>query len=104
FMHPPWFIKEISNIIKESDKIVMTPLLFNYTNQQFKSDISEFFKLGLNFNFDLNQVGQTADFDQGKFKEMLRTCPIIFDNLTLKYTDFTLRVGKDDILDILNSI
>ena len=104
FVHPPWFIKEISNIIKESDKIVMTPLLFNYTNQQFKSDISEFFKLGLNFNFDLNQVGQTADFDQGKFKEMLRTCPIIFDNLTLKYTDFTLRVGKDDILDILNSI
>ncbi|HYF98887.1 MAG TPA: hypothetical protein VD815_02225 [Candidatus Saccharimonadales bacterium] len=104
FVHPPWFIKEISNIIKESDKIVMTPLLFNYSNQQFKADISEFFKLDLNFNFDLNQVGQTADFDQGKFKEILRTCPIIFDNLTPKYANFTLRVGKDDILDILNSI
>ncbi len=104
FAHPAWFIQEMINLFKESDKIGMTPLLFNYPNQQLNDDVLELSKLGLNFDCNPDKLQQLLDTDEGKLKEITRACSSELDNFSLKFTNFTLRIGKDDILDIFNTV
>jgi len=106
YTHPPWFIKETIAMFNESKKIALTPLLFNYSSQEFERAISKLIKLGLKLEHVVANLMQVGELDKGAFRELLKEIPI---NHLLQFSSkylkkYTLRVGEDEILDIFDSI
>jgi len=105
-VHPPWLIKETIAMFNESKKIALTPLLFNYSSQDFERAISKLVNQGLKLEHVGDNLKQVGELDHGKFRDLLQEIPI--DHLLQFFTKYakkyTLRVGEDEILDIFNSI
>ncbi len=108
FLHPLWFLKK--NILKsfESGKIPLTPFLFDYG---LKSNLRDFYSLNNNNN---NIPGDdSSDFYSLYLDVGLEDFEPVFQKIKTGYLNeislkgakqFNLDVGKDDILDILDSI
>jgi hypothetical protein len=105
YVHPRWLIKETIEMFQKSGINVVTPLLFNYTSQDFETDVFELTKQGLGFDprvVDLEQIPQS---EQEKFRKLLKDISIRSFQFNSRYMKkITLRVREDDILDIFNSI
>jgi len=106
FLHPLWFFKK--NILKsfESGKIPLTPFLFDYG---LKSNLRDFYSLNNN-----NIPGDdSSDFYPLYLDVGLEDFEPVFQKIKTGHLNgislkgskqFNLDVGKDDILDILDSI
>lgn len=106
FVHPVWFLNEILLQVKKSKNFIITPLLFNYPIDEFKSNLDELRELDLDIETDINELSKISRqkqnskiFSQGKF---VPSGSII--KLKTKYKKFKLKIGKDDIFDVFDSI
>ncbi|HEX5904887.1 MAG TPA: hypothetical protein VFY50_02445, partial [Candidatus Nitrosocosmicus sp.] len=105
YVHPRWLIKETIEVFQKSGINVLTPLLFNYTSQDFETDVIELTKQGLGFDPQVVNLGQIPESDQEEFRKLLKDISIHSFQSNSKYVKkITLRVREDDILDIFNSI
>ncbi len=104
FLHPFWFFKK--NILSsfESGKIPLTPFLFNY---KMNYNLKDF------YNCITDSARQKAVESNPLFLDVTskeyenyykRTINMIDISLSKEIRKFNLDVGKDDILDIINSI
>jgi len=104
FLHPFWFFKK--NILSsfESGKIPLTPFLFNY---KLNYNLKDF------YNCSNDTARQKAVESNPLFLDVTpkeyekyykKTINMIDISLSKKIRKFNLDAGKDDILDIINSI
>jgi len=104
FLHPFWFFKK--NILSsfESGKIPLTPFLFNY---KMNYNLKDF------YNCITDSARQKAVESNPLFLDVTskeydnyykRTINMIDISFSKEIRKFNLDVGKDDILDIINSI
>ena len=105
YAHPPWLIKEIIEMFRNSERNILTPLLFNYTSQDFETDVFELTKQGLGFDPWVVNLGQIPGPNQEEFRKLFKDISIqSFQFNTHNIKKITLRVREDDILDIFNSV
>ena len=103
FLHPLWFFKKNILLSFESGKIPLTPFLFNY---EFKSNLKEF------YNFNNSAIDEQSldsnisflDITQENFESTYQKFVNMIEVSSKEIAKFNLDMGKDDILDILDSI
>lgn len=105
YVYPRWLIKETVDMFRKSGKLIFTPLLFNYTSQEFETDVFGLAKKGLGFDHQVVNPEQVTEHIQEEFRKLLTGISIDSFQYNSKYIKkITLRVREDDILDIFNSI
>jgi hypothetical protein len=105
YVHPRWLIKETTEMFQKLGINALTPLLFNYTSQDFETDVFELTKQGLGFDPWVVNMEQIRESDQEEFRKLFKDIFIHSVQFNSKYVKkITLRVRDDDILDIFNSI
>jgi hypothetical protein len=105
YVYPRWLIKETIDMFRKSGKLIFTPLLFNYTSQEFETDVFELAKKGLGFDHQVVNSEQITEPNQEEFRKLLTDIFIDSFQYNSKYIKkITLRIRKDDILDIFDSI
>jgi hypothetical protein len=104
FLHPLWFFKKNIHLSFKSGKIPLTPFLFNY---EFMNTLKDF------YNCDKSAIDEQSmdsiisflDITQEEFEIIFEKFVKIFELPSKnEIMQFNLDVGKDDILDILDSI
>ena len=105
FTHPPWYFENVSYLFEGTGKTLLTPLLFNFTLDDFETQIEELKKFDLGFKINFNDFSRMT----GHRFEQLRNIIKInshnkLKNEKLDYKKITLRMGKDDVFDIFDSI
>jgi hypothetical protein len=104
FLHPLWFFKKNIHLSFKSGKIPLTPFLFNY---EFKNTLKDFYNCDKSTidEQSLDSIISFLDITQEEFEIIFEKFVKIFELPSKKeIVQFNLDVGKDDILDILDSI
>ena len=104
FLHPLWFFKKNILLSFKSGKIPLTPFLFNY---EFLNTLKDFYNCDKSAIDDqsLDYVISFLDITQEEFEITFEKFVKIFELPSKKeIMQFNLDVGKDDILDILDSV
>jgi hypothetical protein len=104
FLHPLWFFKKNIHLSFKSGKIPLTPFLFNY---EFKNTLKDFYNCDRSAidEQSLDSIISFLDITQEEFEIIFEKFVKIFKLPSKKeIVHFNLDVGKDDILDILDSI
>ena len=104
FLHPLWFFKKNIHLSFKSGKIPLTPFLFNY---EFKNTLKDFYNCDRSAidEQSLDSIISFLDITQEEFEIFFEKFAKIFKLPSKKeIVQFNLDVGKDDILDILDSI
>ena len=104
FLHPLWFFKKNILLSFKSGKIPLTPFLFNY---EFQNTLKDFYNCDKSAIDDqsLDYVISFLDITQEEFEITFEKFVKIFELPSKKeIMQFNLDVGKDDILDILDSV
>jgi hypothetical protein len=104
FLHPLWFFKKNILLSFKSGKIPLTPFLFNY---EFQNTLKDFYNCDKSAIDDqsLDYVISFLDITQEEFEITFEKFFKIFELPSKKeIMQFNLDVGKDDILDILDSV
>ena len=91
--------------MKEPGKTLLTPLLFNFTMDDFETQIEELKKLDLGFKIDFNNFSHITAH---RFEQLRNIIKINshnkFKNEKLDYKKISLRMGRDDVFDMFDSI
>ncbi|MDQ6723223.1 MAG: hypothetical protein M3Z01_03030 [Thermoproteota archaeon] len=103
FLHPLWFFKKNLLLSFESGKIPLTPFLFNY---EFKNNLKDF------YNFNNSAIDEQSldsnvsflDITQENFDPVYQKIVNLIKISSKEIAKFKLDMGKDDVLDILDSI
>ncbi len=104
FLHPLWFFKKNILLSFKSGKIPLTPFLFNY---EFQNTLKDFYNCDKSAIDDqsLDYIISFLDITQEEFEITFEKFVKIFELPSKKeIMQFNLDVGKDDILDILDSV
>lgn len=105
FTHPHWYFENVSYLFEGTGKTMLTPLLFNFTLDDFETQIEELKKFDLGFKIDFNDIFKMTG---RRFEQLLNMIMInshsTLQNEKLDYKKITLRMGKDDVFDIFDSI
>jgi hypothetical protein len=104
FLHPLWFFKKNIHLSFKSGKIPLMPFLFNY---EFQNTLKDFYNCDKSAIDDqsLDYVISFLDITQEEFEITFEKFVKIFELPSKKeIMQFNLDVGKDDILDILDSV
>ena len=106
YAHPWWLIKETIAIFDGSQKIALTPLLFNYSNREFEIQISRLDRLGLLSKPGVDNLRQMRELEHQKFRFLIKEITInhLISTSSEYLKKYNLRVREDDILDIFDSI
>jgi len=105
FIHPLWYMEKVYSQFKNSDKILITPLLFNYTLDDFRTSLLELKALGLDMETDESELARiTIHENMQKIDSPAPNLNQTSEAMKHRYRKFRLRIGKDDIFDIFNSI
>ena len=104
FLHPFWFFKKNILMSFESGKIPLTPFLFDYKS---KDNLNDFYD-GLTDGASQKSIGSNPSFLDVTPKYYEAYCKKIINRINASSSKeirkFNLDTGKDDILDIINSI
>ena len=104
FLHPFWFFKKNILVSFEFGKIPLTPFLFNY---KLKNNLREFYNCRTD-GAKQKPLGSNSLFLEVTPKEYesyyKKTVNVINTSSSKEIRKFSLDTGKDDILDIINSI
>jgi hypothetical protein len=104
FLHPLWFFKKNIQLSFKSGKIPLTPFLFNYDFQNTLNDFYTCDKSAIDEQ-SLDSIISFLDVTQEEFEITFEKFVKIFELPSKKeIMQFKLDVGKDDILDILDSV
>jgi hypothetical protein len=104
FLHPLWFFKKNILLSFKSGKIPLTPFLFNY---DFQNTLKDFYTCNDSAidEQSLDSIISFLDITQEEFEITFEKFVKIFELPSKKeIMQFNLDVGKDDILDILDSV
>jgi hypothetical protein len=104
FLHPLWFFKKNIHLSFKSGKIPLTPFLFNY---DFQNTLKDFYTCDDSAidEQSLDSIISFLDIAQEEFEITFEKFVKIFELPSKKEVmQFKLDVGKDDILDILDSV
>jgi hypothetical protein len=104
FLHPFWFIKKNILVSFESGKIPLTPFLFNY---KLKNNLGDFYSCRTD-GARQKPLGPNSLFLEVTSKEYesyyKKTVNVTNTSSSKEIRKFILDAGKDDILDVINSI
>ncbi|MER5175244.1 MAG: hypothetical protein ABJB76_03115 [Candidatus Nitrosocosmicus sp.] len=103
FLHPLWFFKKNILLSFEAGKIPLTPFLFNY---EFKRNLKDFYNIN-NSAIDEQSLDSNISFldiTQKNFESTYQKFVNMIKVSSKEISKFNLDMGKDDILDILDSI
>ncbi|KAA2278896.1 MAG: hypothetical protein AB7V56_14975 [Candidatus Nitrosocosmicus sp.] len=105
FVHPVWYIEKVYSQFENSDKTLVTPLLFNYTFDDFRTSLYELRILDLEMETDEREIAQMTIYERNpKIDSLAPKLIQTLKDLNTRYRKFKLRIGKDDIFDIFDSI
>lgn len=105
YAHPRWLIRNVIENFRESGRTILTPLLFNNGNREFEMDIFKLTKKGFLIDYPGTDIEQRIEFNQWEFKNLQKE--ILYNSYQSNskvVKKILLRVRKDDILDVFNSI
>lgn len=104
YIHPHWFIKKNILQINQSNKVLLTPLLFNYPLQMYKKNIPNLDDS--RYLTDVNHVLKeySIDIDQVYFEKIITKFLKAFRVQSKHYRKFHLNMRHNDILDILDTV
>lgn len=105
YAHPRWLIRDVIENFRESGRTIFTPLLFNNGTREFEVDIFELTKKGFLIDYHGTDIEQQIEFNQWEYKNFQKE--ILYNSYPSNskvVKKIVLRVRKDDILDIFNSI
>jgi hypothetical protein len=104
YIHPNWFIQKNIRLFHQSEKMLLTPLLFRFPPGLLEKELTKL----INPNYTRNSA---TSFIQNY---LIDSEPKDFDKIVTKYANsnrdlirkkkFSLDVRKNDILDVLNTI
>jgi hypothetical protein len=104
YIHPNWFIQKNIRLFHQSEKMLLTPLLFRFPPGLLEKELTKL----INPNYTMNSA---TSFIQNY---LIDSEPKDFDKIVTKYANsnrdlirknkFSLDVRKNDILDVLNTI
>jgi hypothetical protein len=104
YIHPNWFIQKNIRLFHQSEKMLLTPLLFRFPPGLLEKELTKL----INPNYTRNSA---TSFIQNN---LIDSEPKDFDKIVTKYANsnrdlirknkFSLDVRKNDILDVLNTI
>lgn len=105
FTHPLWYIRKVYSQFKNSNKTLITPLFFNYTLDDFRTSLLELKNLDLGMETGEREIAKMTAYENVQktglqIPQMNQT----LKELRMRHKRFRLRIGKDDIFDIFDSI
>lgn len=105
FVHPLWYMNKVYSQFKNSNKTPITPLLFNYTIDDFRFTLTELKHLDVGIETNEHVISNMIrrDTKQHLNPQMFNSKKTLRD-LKTRHKKFKLKVSKDDIFDIFNSI
>ncbi len=104
FLHPFWILKKNIKLCNMSQKTPITPFLFKNQSEISKM-LSKFHGKSLNLTDDLFSKTSFVELTRNELEDIFNGIDKIVDEMEpIKFSKFYLDIGKDDILDILNSI
>jgi hypothetical protein len=104
YIHPNWFILKSIRLFHQSEKMLLTPLLFRFPPMLLEKELAKL--INSNYTID-SHISFTQDY-------LIDSEPKNFDKTVTKYANsishltsikkFSLNVRKNDILDVLNTV
>ena len=104
YIHPNWFIQKSIRLFHQSEKMLLTPLLFRFPPMLLEKELAKL--INSNYTID-SHISFTQDY-------LIDSEPKNFDKTVTKYANsishltsikkFSLNVRKNDILDVLNTV
>ena len=104
YIHPNWFIQKNIRLFHQSEKMLLTPLLFRFPPRLLEKELAKL----TNTNYTMDSA---PSFIQNY---LIESEPKNFDKTVTKYAssirhlinkkEFLLNVRKNDILDVLNTV
>jgi hypothetical protein len=105
FIHPLWYMGKVYSQFENSNKILITPLLFNYTLDDLRISLNELRSLDLGLETDELEIAKITI--TGRMQKMDSPAPNLvqsLEDLKTRHRKFRLRIAKNDIFDIFDSI
>ena len=102
FIHPSWFIQKNIKLFHQSKKMLLTPLLFSYPPQAFEKKLTKLTDMSYNAHQSIpiqNYLVESEPKDFAKAADKYAN-----SNCQLDFKKFSLDIGKNDILDVLDSV
>jgi hypothetical protein len=102
FIHPNWFIQKNIKLFHQSKKMLLTPLLFGFPPQAFEKKLTKLTDMNYNAHQSIpiqNYLVESEPKDFAKAADKYAN-----PNSQLDFKKFSLNIGKNDILDVLDSV